>query len=265
MPNPEPLQIFLHIPKAAGSTLQAIIYNNFRPEEIYWIDPNRIDESLAEFADLSEEAQGRIRLLGGHMGFGVHQLAKRPCKYFTMLREPVARIISMYHYIRTDPQHFLYHEVNAMALQDFVKTGVSAQFANGQTRLLDQSLCGKSIGSLERADYKECTSASLARAKANLRDHFTVIGISENFNASLLLLKQTFGWNRISYSKINVNRKRPAIFNINIETLTAIAEANKFDTELYLYGKELLREKITGEGTKFFFKMMLFKMMQICR
>jgi len=70
-------------------------------------------------------------------------------------------------------------------------------------------------------------------ARRNLEEHFSVVGLSEHFDATLLMLKQAFDWHGIFYVRQNVNTDRPAVSSVSQATLDLIQEHNWLDVELY--------------------------------
>lgn len=90
--NKEHSLIFLHIAKASGSTLHRIIERQYPAEVIYSIDGLNVAESTNKFKNLSREQRQKIKVLKGHMSFGLHEYLPRPSTYITMLREPVERV-----------------------------------------------------------------------------------------------------------------------------------------------------------------------------
>ena len=48
----------------------------------------------------------------------------------------------------------------------------------------------------------------LERAKRNLDEHFSWLGMTERFDESLILLRRTFGWRDVRYVSRNVSRSR---------------------------------------------------------
>ena len=88
----------------------------------------------------------------------------------------------------------------------------------------------------------------LEQAKRNLRENFAVVGIVEEFDKTLLLLKKTFGWKNIFYKVKNKNKQRPSNSAVSQETLSLIEEKNKLDLELYQYATEIFQSLVKNQG-----------------
>jgi hypothetical protein len=79
-------------------------------------------------------------------------------------------------------------------------------------------------------------------AKRNL-DRHDVVGLTDEFDRSLLLLAHAFGWRRPYYVKENVSRRRRRE-ELDDETRAAIVAGNALDIELYRYGRELFERQL---------------------
>ena len=93
------------------------------------------------------------------------------------------------------------------------------------------------------------TRASLEQAKLNLKSYF-VVGLTEEFDASVRLMSQRFGWKVKSYAKKNVTRTKPrddASDASDAETLALLRAANALDIELYRFARELFQAQQRGE------------------
>lgn len=242
--------IFLHIPKAAGSTLSSVVQRQYEPNATFKIDGLHIRESIDEFKKIPEAKKEKIRLLSGHMFFGLHEFLPQPSTYITMLRNPVDRVISHYYHVIRHPNHYLYQEVTSrnMNLRDYVSSGISMELDNGQTRdisgegIVQKPFPDKGIG------FGQCPAEMLQRAKRNLREHFAVVGLSERFDESLILLKRTFGWATPCYVKSNVGENRPHKRDISIDELKVIEKYNELDVQLHKYAGEMFEELITQQS-----------------
>jgi hypothetical protein len=251
---------FQHIPKTAGLNLRHVInyqygLNNvcvpesavdITKEAPYW-------KYLEEGTDLPQKGSPgfdpngapRKRLLAwtqrwdlprvvmGHFWFGLHQELRHPSSYFTILREPVERTLSVYFH-RRDQYGF------RLSLEEWIVSARDFQLDNMQTRFL--------CGSLPDADirFTECTPEMLALAKRRLREDFSVVGITERFDESFLLIARTYGWRDPRYDLYNVNKRRPRGDSIPEEFRRAIAYRNRFDTQLYAFATELFEAQLAA-------------------
>src|ERR1051325_3091753 len=130
--------LFLHIPKAGGTTLHSVIERQFSPAVTFSITGMTPSQSIKEFIELPPERRERIRLLKGHMPYGLHKYLSVPATYITMLRDPVDRVVSHYYFVRRSPGVGHHSEVSSgrMGLDDFVRERASIGANNDQTRLI---------------------------------------------------------------------------------------------------------------------------------
>lgn len=216
--------IFLHIPKAAGSTLHPVLERHYSKRACRTIS---LPEQLEAFKQLPQRERQRIRLLKGHMPFGMHDHLAGGSRYITLLRHPAERVVSHYYYVKRTPDHYLHHFLSrGMSLADFASSGLSGELDNGQVRLLsghDQDIpCG------------DCSRDLLDVARRNIEQHFAVAGLTERFDESLVLMGITLGWTWTPYYlNRNVTQNKPAARQIDPHTLAAIERANPLDFELY--------------------------------
>ncbi len=238
--------IFLHIPKTAGSTLNTIVERQYKLAETYSIDSRRVMESMEEFKQLPAQQLEKIKLLKGHMYFGLHEYLPTPSTYVTVVREPVDRVISMYYYILREKLH-KHHKrtTRAKDLKEYIFDVKAKQLNNGQTRLL----AGMDYFEVE---FGNCTNAMLEAAKNNLRKYFSVVGTTARFDETLIILKQKLGWHLPLYARKNVTNKRPKKEQIAQDTLDTIVELNQLDIELYRYAEIILQELIEQQPSSFF-------------
>lgn len=246
--------IFLHIPKAAGSTLNGVIERQYPRDSIYVIDAERQDAAIEEFKALPEARRAKIRLLRGHVGFGLHDYLPEPVSSFTVLRDPVDRVMSHYYYLRdqmdrgrdyTDRPWL--REAGRMTLGEYVRHGPSADVRNGQTRLLAGAMNGWDVAAATPSDPTDM----LDRAKANLGDQLCLAGLTERFDETLLLLQRRLGWSKPFYVTRNVTQGRPPKAALSPDELEGIQDANRLDIELYEYATARFEQAVRAEGPSF--------------
>jgi len=244
----DPALIFVHIPKAAGSTLNHILESQYALGESYATcsTPRHPEGDLNRFEALSEAQLARIRLLNGHMGYGLHRYLPRPAVYVTFLREPVERVISHYSFERTLPASpvYAYLQNGEMNLKEYVRYyAEAAEMDNLQTRMI--------AGNWHKRGFGPCTPEMLEQARRNLKEEFAVVGLAEQFDASYLLLKRYFGWRSVPFRWRNKTRKRLQRDQLSAAELEYIRQHNRFDLELYTYAQQLFEERVRRQGPSF--------------
>jgi hypothetical protein len=218
---------------------------------VYTIDG--VERKLPDFLKLSEEQKRQIKILTGHVGFGLHSYFPQSTTYFTFLRNPVDLVTSYYYYVRYSVEH-PYHQLivsQKMSLKDFLESQIDEHMHNTQTRML--------AGKANSGTYYECTEDDLEVAKNNLSQYFSVVGLTEKFDETLLLLQNVFGWQNLHYARMNVTRKRPSTEELGENTGEMIVQANQLDIELYQYAQAVFYEQIEKQGSQFFKQVKSFK------
>lgn len=227
--------IFQHIPKAGGTTFHTILENIYADEVIHDITTEGGKLNIQAFTALSSEERHKIKLLKGHMPFGLHHyLPGKQVRYITFFRQPVKRIISHYNYILRTPIHYLYKTVTGkrMTLLEFAMSDLSKELDNDQVRLLIE----------EPVEQNSISEAHLALAKENLSRHFIAFGLMEQFDQSLILFKHKLAWELIPYyRRLNVSGQKKEVSD---EVKAKIAERNRFDQALYDHAKALFDEEL---------------------
>jgi len=245
--------IFLHVPKTAGTTLGHIIERQYPKGTVHEIEPETQQAGIAAFKALPAEARARVRLLRGHIGYGLHSYLQPPVTYITMLRHPVERVLSHYYYVRGDvergtarPQdHVTFADVARMSLVDYVRHAHSADIRNGQTKLIAGGMTGWDAA---RDDIDETV---LTAALRTLEHDVHVIGLTERFDESVLLLRHALGWSMPFYVRANVTAKRPKRSELPAETIRAIEDANSLDMTLYEHAQRLFNDAVAARGAAF--------------
>ena len=235
--------IFVHVPRTAGTTLHWIIDRQYSRGSDYWL--RRGSPELEDLKRMSAARRAEIRMLRGHFPFGVHEHIPGPATYFTVLREPIERVVSFYYYVRRRRQHPDHEAILAdgITLQQYVESRVTLETNNFTTRQVS--------GNWRSGPGPPCTEETLALAKRILAERFAVVGLTERFDETVLLLKRRFGWRNVFYQRHNVTSARPAPASLPAEALAVLREHNQLDLDLYAFAQELFDRQVDAQGPEF--------------
>ena len=89
------------------------------------------------------------------------------------------------------------------------------------------------------------------KALENIENHYSLIGVVERFDESLLLLARIFGFPDVHYVKRNLGIFRPSIEGVADGTIERIMAANELDIKLHHHAIRLLEAKIEAQGKDF--------------
>ena len=195
--------IFLHIPKTAGTSMMELLGRNFATGEVL-----RITDIHRPAADLQAEVEDALaancRLISGHFSFEAIAALQDQVLPFTMLRDPVARVVSLYRFWRIQEPHHV--------------SGAAAQFACALAKSLsfdaflacehplivsatrDEMCKALCAGRADEAEQPDGASLFL-QAKATLDT--IPFGLVERMRESLQLLSHRLGVQLIEPIRLN--------------------------------------------------------------
>lgn len=218
--------IFLHIPKAAGTTLEfalraealparrrhvraVIDPDRFRPP--VWIRPGWTG-AAPELAALAPVEAG---VVSGHFPFGAHEWIRRPGRYITLVRDPVAREVSSFnfHYQRG----YLDEDADPAILLD-----PAMLLDNPQTRMLAGDMSGTT----------PCDEALYARALDHLDRHFLFAAPAEAANKVLEVVLGLLAGAPVGYFHEQVTRIK-RLDPVPADLAEALGVRHAFDLRLY--------------------------------
>jgi len=100
---------------------------------------------------------------------------------------------------------------------------------------------------------------TLEAAKRNLQADFAVVGLTERFDETVILLKRALGWRRPFHIRMNVTPRRRRVDKLRPEIIEIIRSKNALDLELYNFAVSLFEQRLQQEGHDFFAEVAAFK------
>lgn len=223
--------------------MQGIVSHNY-PNKVQF-EATRMWLNNPSFHALTEAQRYKIKLLQGHMPFGLHaKLSPGTFEYFTILREPVDRVISLNHHILRNPHHPFHEQLTAKkrTYTELMESGLWKAFDNCQVRMLS--------GDLD-VPYGKVTEAHLNKALDNMQKHFPLVGVQNRFDEFVLILTERYGWKFPYYRRFQVAPSRVKKSDLSEEDIKGISERNALDIKLYSIYAERFENDLVRRGEPF--------------
>lgn len=231
--------IFTHIPKVAGtSIMHQLVRANFSPDEI---------KQFRGVPDLLSSRGEDWRVLVGHTPYGVGSFAGSNLRYFVMLRDPIRRALSHYHFIRRPTENPDTPERNpeqkqvyrSTPLEDIFGVNAKRRYRLFSTWLVDNMQTRYVAGWTHY--WRAPESSSLLRAaKRNLETNYAAIGLQERFDESLARMADQLGW------QVGPPQERhkatPAFGPPGDEAMRVLQANHQLDAELYDFAQRLFEK-----------------------
>lgn len=258
--------LFVHIPKTAGMSMFRSLMEHFggHGADMYNISFAKPQKAL-EFAQ-----DNNLSVYCGHYCFGYHEWFTRPVYYMTVLRHPVDRVLSLYLYVGqyrhsfakraqtlgVSLRDFLTHEWQPDFYADYMPwmegKDTLRTFLNCPSTALDNDMVRHLSGFGMLGE--RCPPEALEQAKKNIEQCFSVVGIQEQYDATLELMRKVFDWSWLKPSAVNKTRDKS---KFNAAARDYIAQMNPLDMALYEWVQQRFEKQkshapapvlVSGEG-----------------
>ncbi|HEY7209894.1 MAG TPA: DUF4118 domain-containing protein [Bryobacteraceae bacterium] len=217
--------LFVHISKTAGTAFREAIAENYKQSEIAYVYPDPPGMLCGELSLLPLEQRRGFRLVAGHFQYGIHNFFPQDSVYVTIVREPVARIVSEHRYLLEKRGGEMELGSAAASLTQILERQATLNLDN----LLVRCFSGINerdlpVGAVNEGVYE--------LALEHLRKEFCFVGHQERLAEAYAALQHKFGWKpRATFERVNVTRVgNEAEYE---PARAAIEEHNRWDVKLY--------------------------------
>lgn len=245
----KPRLIFIHIAKTGGSTMQFVIRRQYPQNRIFkfvWAEQSKQRQDMMA---QSQAERDRWACLLGYIRFNPSDIFSEPPLIMTMLRDPVTRTISHYHFGRSDPDKIDRFEfAGSMTIQEYMRHPRQKNYMTRHIAALNGAFYRNTDQQLEAGETDE---QLLERAKAVLRDQIDIVGLTEHYDASLILMKARLGWGFIHYHRHNTAtefKNKEERTKITPELTAEMESVSPLDFALYRYAKDIYAAQVEAYG-----------------
>jgi ABC-type polysaccharide/polyol phosphate transport system ATPase subunit len=258
--------LFLYLANAGGETLIDVFIRNLETKDFLVIDRDEVHasglgtwSSIAiekAFARLQPSQTDDVRFVWGPYRHGVQTALPKPCSCVTLLREPLERVISHY-YDWADAANRATRTLEDELLSPHVPLVID----NYMTRILsgvsplDPSQLGATTEGHPRVD-----ATDFERAANNL-DSYIVVGLTDRFDETLLLLGGDLGWSLsdLVYKPPNAVNSRPGVSEIPTSVREKVLGWNRYDVAMVERARAHLTRRIATYPDNFQRDLALFR------
>jgi len=237
--------IFVHIPKTGGKSFRYILMNQFEkcngfklsnPERIEWISQQTPEDLL------------RFDLIHGHFPYYFLPPMPKRFKFFTILRDPIERIISQYNYWMNSKRKF------DLSIQHIVreKKMTFEEYVNSDLEEVKYWLFAYMTHLSDPTCYKgndvEVVERRIEQAVRALATDFDFVGITEKYDEGLEYLSKRYPGFKKEYKPQNVTPQWEKTAEVTDELRSWLKDYLKPEYLIYNMAKKIFESRINGSS-----------------
>lgn len=223
---------FVHLQKTAGTALFRRLRHAFGVDAVYPLPDEQGSPltvlSVERLAERLAETGPQFRVVTGHFPLCATEVVGGRWETFTILRDPVERVLSFLRHQREVEPRFAGWPLERI-YEDPISTGPLVR--NHMVRMLALRADEMTDGALSPMEVDD---GRLDAAWHNLVDRIDVWGLQEEFEAFCDDLQRRFGWDLGPPVFMNRTSPSPAPDSLRAR----IADDNRYDGELYRAARE---------------------------
>jgi hypothetical protein len=226
-----PVYLFLHIAKNGGITVSRYLRQSYGRQALHVRSKSGSKEDIWAGIVRARPDTRRLRAVHGHRVFyGLHAIVDREARYFTFLRDPVSRTVSLYNFGVDSGLVPRDATGEPVSFERFLEEPAAS---NGMLRFLYYAM---ETGHTPGYDLPDPTPHHVTVAKRFL-DACWFLGFVEDFDRDLDHVARAVG---PSVVHRHANRSVPYLGGeLDPGLRREVLRINEYDTELYEYAREL--------------------------
>ena len=189
------------------------------------------------------------RVYSGHFYFRSNLKIKQLYTYINQVREPFQRIVSHFHYMRYSkdrPKNRIREMMETGEFNETLSECFEKQHRGCENNVMTRFFCG------DEALCEKGTAKAVELAKYNMKHYYAAIGLTENFNLYLKLLRKRLP----RYFRLSqfIPHEKPGGYDgatvrkVPSKLKERIKKANAADYEIYHYARTLFYEQLKACG-----------------
>lgn len=229
-----PLPVFIHVPKAAGHTVRALLHLNYpgRPHidvivrgstsvSGLALTPSSGDPQVAYHVADVQARERELAFVATSLPYGIDAFLSRPVAYFAFLRDPVERCISYWYFTHrvAHPAWGLFESYD-LNVERILSSGKAIQLSNDQVRVISGT------------SATEIAPEHLELAKRRIANDYLFVGAVERFEESVAELGRRLRWTHLTAEPRNVGDREDTSL-LPAGARDAFEAANVYDRELH--------------------------------
>lgn len=273
------------MPKSGGSTIKNILNARWGKKNVFLYNSDAWKLGEEHAATFTQENPKRWRMAVGGYSEVLRRHGGNGCKWFTLFRHPIARVVSAYYYCHKKPQDqacassvMLASDVDLVSFARMWGNFAVRQFSLGDLTI--ETVMGVAMSPEQRAwPAWYMAKEHLARTYATkpnvdgadgalhekmdftqdlLRNEYAAVGILEEFNTTMALFDSVLdipglGWAEIFERKGVVNKNTNSVSAKDKALVAAHRDDRikyflRLDIQLYEYAVGLFHEQLASAG-----------------